>query len=107
MGRNATSFQPGNLGNPKGRPKGIKEKLPRGLYKRVYLETTMAVAEGKRLSVEARMRKAIEKVLTNPRTVLQAIELGAKLNKEIGSGVLPDEQATTVVVEVHVEKREA
>jgi hypothetical protein len=33
---NATSFKPGDRANPKGRPPGIKEALPRGAFKAAY-----------------------------------------------------------------------
>ena len=43
------------------------------------------------------MIATLRKAMKRESRIVSVLELGAKLNKEIGSGVLPDEVATTVV----------
>jgi hypothetical protein len=69
-------FPPGVSGNPGGRPPGVKEETARGLIRRLVLEV---VQEG-----EAAVRATIRRLLKDPRTAVQVLELAAKLNGEIG-----------------------
>jgi uncharacterized protein DUF5681 len=73
---NHTSFQPGKSGNPAGRRPGSKNVMPR------VRDLINAVLED---NVEA-VREAYRRAATNPRTVLQCLELAAKLNRELGPG---------------------
>ena len=71
-----TSFQPGRSGNPAGRPPGSKDVIPR------VRELVNAVLEGNVVAIRDAYRRAV----TSPKTVLQCLELAAKLNKEVGPG---------------------
>jgi hypothetical protein len=71
-------FEKGHKANPRGRPRGVKETVPRGFIKKLTLD----VLEGG----EQRVRAALERAATNPKTVVQVLDLAAKLNKEIGAG---------------------
>jgi hypothetical protein len=75
---NRTSFKPGKSGNPEGRRPGSKDVIPR------VRDLVNAVLED---NVEA-VREAYRRAATNPRTVLQCLELAAKLNRELGPGAL-------------------
>jgi hypothetical protein len=75
---NRTSFKPGRSGNPAGRRPGSKDVMPR------VRDLVNAVLED---NVEA-VREAYRRAATNPRTVLQCLELAAKLNREVGPGAL-------------------
>ncbi|MGH7310068.1 MAG: DUF5681 domain-containing protein [Candidatus Rokuibacteriota bacterium] len=86
-----TTWEPGKSGNPRGRPTGIKEALPRGLVKRLVLETLQ--------ESEAEAKASYRRMLGNARTVGQALDLAAKLNKEIGSGAIEDMKP--VVINFH------
>jgi len=76
---NQTSFKPGRSGNPTGRRPGSKDVMPR------VRDRVNAVLEE---NVEA-VRDAYRRAATNPKTVLQCLELAAKLNREVGPGSLP------------------
>ena len=76
---NQTSFKPGRSGNPAGRRPGSKDVTPR------VRDLVNAVLED---NVEA-VRDAYRRAATNPKTVLQCLELAAKLNREVGPGSLP------------------
>lgn len=76
---NQTSFKPGRSGNPAGRRPGSKDVMPR------VRDLVNAVLED---NVEA-VREAYRRAATNPKTVLQCLELAAKLNREVGPGALP------------------
>jgi hypothetical protein len=75
---NQTSFKPGRSGNPAGRRPGSKDAIPR------VRDLVNAVLED---NVEA-VREAYRRAATNPKTVLQCLELAAKLNRELGPGSL-------------------
>jgi uncharacterized protein DUF5681 len=72
-------FPPGQSANPKGRPRGAKDVVPK------VRALVNAVLEG---NVEA-VREAYRKAATSPKTVLQCLELAAKLNREVGPQALP------------------
>ena len=73
-----TSFKPGRSGNPRGRRPGSKDAIPR------VRELVNAVLEN---NVEA-IREAYRRAVTSSKTVLQGLELAAKLNKEVGPGAI-------------------
>src|SRR5688572_20177377 len=56
-------FPKGQSGNPTGRPRGIKERVSRGVIKTLVLE----VIE----SNEPKVRAALERAATNPKSVVQ------------------------------------
>jgi len=98
--RSSTSFKPGRSGNPSGRPKGSKDVMPRvrDLFNRVM--------EGSTEAAEA----ALQRALTSPRTVLACLELGAKLNREIGQAAGDGASGAPIVIfasNVQVGKLEA
>jgi len=73
-------FAKGKSGNPRGRPPGIKEPVPRN--------TVLAAWN----AVVGRDRKLVEKVISAglrlpPSKALPFVELGARLNKELGAGI--------------------
>jgi hypothetical protein len=78
---NATSFKPGNRANPKGRPPGIKEALPRGAFKAAY---DRVLAKDPQL-LDTVIRAGL-KGQPKARNAVPFLELGAKLGKEIGAG---------------------
>lgn len=83
-------FPPGQSGNPKGRPPGIKDRLPRGFVARLVLATLEAN--------EAAACEAFRRMLTNPRQVRDALELAGRLNKEIGAAALDALPTATITV---------
>jgi hypothetical protein len=75
-----TSFKPGVSGNPKGRPKGIKERGPRSPLKRAI--AALLDEHGG----HAAILDAILEGLGDRRRALGFLELIGKVEKEIGSG---------------------
>ena len=73
----STSFKPGQSGNPKGRPRGIKETVPRGTLRQVWMQAS-------RLEEKNLLRFA-RAMLTDRKYGLHAQEFAARLMKEIGS----------------------
>ena len=77
--RNLRPWKPGQSGNPNGRP-----RAPRFTERDQHAILTAlagALGEGTQLAAI----KAMQAVLTNPRTVLKALELWARLNGELDS----------------------
>ena len=79
MPRTRTSFPPGKSGNSRGRPRGAKDVVPK------VRALVNAVLERH----EAAIREAYRRAVLNPKTVLQCLELAAKLNREVGPQALP------------------
>ena len=79
MPRTSTSFPPGKSGNSKGRPRGAKDVVPK------VRALVNAVLEGN----EAAIQEAYRRAVLSPKTVLQCLELAAKLNREVGPSALP------------------
>lgn len=85
-GRTVVPFQPGNKlgrrfkpgvsGNPGGVPKGIKHYSVKALYGEVFDDD----------EVRSKTVQGLRADLGSARTRLHALELAAKVNKEIGSG---------------------
>lgn len=74
MGRaTSTSFKAGQSGNRRGRPKGAKDKIPRGSIKRVY-ERFLEECDGE----EAMLRALIDGIGDRKRA-LGFLELGARV----------------------------
>jgi hypothetical protein len=69
-----TSFQPGRSGNPAGRPPGRPDLMPK------IRDLMNAVLQGNEEAVKAALLRAA----TNHRSVLSALELAARLNREVG-----------------------
>jgi hypothetical protein len=77
--RNLRPWKPGQSGNPNGRP-----RAPRFTERDQHaILTTLAGALGE--GAQRDSIKAMQAVLTNPRTVLTALELCARLNGELDS----------------------
>jgi hypothetical protein len=76
----STSFKPGQSGNPKGRPPGIKEALPRGAFRAAY---DRVLAKDPQL-LDTVIRAGL-KGQPKARNAVPFLELGAKLGKEIGA----------------------
>jgi len=75
--RNLRPWKPGQSGNPNGRP-----RAPRFTERDQHaILTALAGALGEGAQRDA--IKAMQAVLTNPRTVLKAMELCARLNGEL------------------------
>ena len=72
-------FRKGDRANPHGRPRGVKELVPRGFLKRIVYEVVQDNLAG--------YKAALARAGTSPKTVLQFSDLFGKLNKEIGAGV--------------------
>jgi hypothetical protein len=87
---NATSFKPGQSGNPKGKPKGAKDRLPRGMMRQLYA----AAIEKK----HAKVVKLIEGYVVSEKYGLQAHELAGKLFKEIGPADAATAMKPTVII---------
>jgi hypothetical protein len=81
----STSFKPGQSGNPKGRPPGIKEALPRGAFKAAY---DRVLAKDPQL-LDTVIRAGL-KGQPKARNAVPFLELGAKLGKEIGGNAAED-----------------
>jgi hypothetical protein len=77
--RNLRPWKPGQSGNPNGRP-----RAPRFTERDQHaILTALAGALGE--GTQGAAIKAMQAVLTNPRTVLKALELCARLNGELDS----------------------
>ena len=77
--RNLRPWKPGESGNPNGRP-----RAPRFTERDQHaILTALAGALGEGAQGDA--IEAMQAVLTNPRTVLKAMELCARLNGELDS----------------------
>ena len=76
-GPTAGSWKPGQSGNPKGKPVGTKDSSPS-----VRDIVNMVVAGQTIEEVMAAYRKSA----VNAKSVLHALELKAKVNREIGNG---------------------
>ena len=77
--RNLRPWKPGQSGNPNGRP-----RAPRFTERDQHvILTALAGALGE--DTQRAAIKAMQAVLTNPRTVLEAMELCARLNGEFDS----------------------
>jgi hypothetical protein len=77
--RNLRPWKPGQSGNPNGRP-----RAPRFTERDQHaILTALAGALGE--GTQGTAIKAMQAVLTNPRTVLKALELCARLNGELDS----------------------
>jgi hypothetical protein len=77
--RNLPPWKPGQSGNPNGRP-----RAPRFTERDQHaILTALAGAFGE--GTQGTAIKAMQAVLTNPRTVLKALELCARLNGELDS----------------------
>ena len=74
-----TSFKKGCAPGP-GRPKGAKDRVPRGSIKAAW-DRVMATREG-----YESLDEAIRAGLKDRRQRLGFLELGARLNREIGPG---------------------
>lgn len=72
MARSSTSFQKGGKPGP-GRPKGSKDRVPRGALRRAYKEF-MECRGGFEMMVEA-----IQRGIRDPKRALGFLELGAKV----------------------------
>jgi hypothetical protein len=82
---NATSFKPGDRANPKGRPPGIKETLPRGAFKAAYDRVLAKHPELLDTVIRAGLQGQ-----PKARNAVPFLELGAKLGKEIGADAAHD-----------------
>jgi len=78
-------FKPGQSGNPKGRPPGIKETLPRGAFKAAYDRVLAKHPELLDTVIRAGLQGQ-----PKARNAVPFLELGAKLGKEIGADAQGD-----------------
>ena len=76
---NLRPWRPGQSGNPRGRPRAPRFTLRE---QHVILEALSQAADE---TVRPRAIEAFRACVTNPRTVLKAIELVARLNGELGT----------------------
>ena len=76
--RNLRPWKPGQSGNPSGRP-----RAPRFTERDQHAIPALAGAFGE--GTQRDSIKAMQAVLTNPRTILKALELCARLNGELDS----------------------
>jgi hypothetical protein len=76
MAKSSTSFAPGRSGNPSGRRLGSKNTAPS------VREIVNAVATDNVDSIKEAYRKSA----VNPNSVLQALDLKARVNREVGNG---------------------
>lgn len=80
-------FKPGHP----GKPKGAKDKAPRGLLRALVME---AMEQG-----EPAVRAMIQRCLLKPGPFLKLLELAAKLNKEIGAAAAAQAPGFTLIFE--------
>ena len=71
-------FRKGDRANPHGRPRGVKELVPRGFLKRIVYEVVQDNLAG--------YKDALARAATSSKTVLQFSDHFGKLNREIGAG---------------------
>ena len=76
---NLRPWRPGQSGNPRGRPRGPRFTLSE---QHVILEALSQAADE---TVRQRAIEAFRACITNPRTILKALELVARLNGELGT----------------------
>ena len=76
MAKSSTSFAPGRSGNPTGRRLGSKNTAPtvREIVNAVVTDNVDGIKE------------AYRKSAVNAKSVLQALELKARVNREVGNG---------------------
>lgn len=77
-GRRSTTWTKDRPFRGPGRPRGSKDRVPRGLVRELVLA---AVSKGRHEAL-----KALRRNLKDPRRVLQVLELAARLNGELGMG---------------------
>ena len=87
----STSFTKGCAPGP-GRPKGAKDRFPRGSIKAAW-DRVMATREG-----YESLDEAIRAGLKDRRQRLGFLELGARLNREIGPGADVAALPVTVII---------
>jgi hypothetical protein len=85
------TITPGSALNPRGRPPGVKELVPRGFVKKLVF----GVITG---NVEA-VAEALRRAAVNPRSVISVLEHAARLNKEIGGR--EDGRGGTTIINLH------
>lgn len=91
--RTGTSWVKGQSGNPKGKPKGAKDKVPRGSVKQAF-EEFINVRGGQRAMVDA-----ISAGMRDKRRALGFLELAAKVFREVGPGSEAESRPITIVFE--------
>jgi hypothetical protein len=69
-------FRRGERANPRGRPPGVKELVPRGFVKKLVFGVITGNVE--------QVAEALRRAAVNPRSVISVLEHAARLNKEIG-----------------------
>src|SRR5262245_56982077 len=100
--RHAGQFKPGQSGDPGGRPRGSKT-----IIYAVRDIVAAAIKEADSLGKVAE-KDAIDRVRDNLRskkTVLQTLELAARLNKEIGLGAGESVAGVTIIFESNIRPR--
>lgn len=89
-------FAPGNRVNPKGKPKGAKDRVPRGYIKRIVFEV---LNHPDNLAAHL---NALRNQATSARTALQFSEHAARLNREIGGHDDGKGGSTTIILNTNV-----
>jgi hypothetical protein len=88
--------RPFPAGNP-GKPKGAKDRQPRGLVRRLVLELLSDPH-----NIAAHMN-ALRAMAISPRTALQFSEYAARLNREIGGREDGKGGATTIIFRSNID----
>jgi hypothetical protein len=89
------TIAPGAALNPRGRPKGVKELVPRGFVKKLVLGVISSNVE--------QVAEALRRAAVSPRSVISVLEHAARLNREIGGGAEGAGGATTIVMRTNVD----